>query len=71
MERCLEWCQGPFNEYLPGEDRELIDGEIGRRVVRAGSIANAPTDARAARRIDAGPADRVHSIGFRLARTFR
>jgi formylglycine-generating enzyme required for sulfatase activity len=69
----LEWCQEGLCDYRAGEDAEdkhaIQDRNL--RVLRGGSFIVPAVLVRSADRNWNVPADRLLSVGFRPARTFR
>jgi formylglycine-generating enzyme required for sulfatase activity len=72
------WCQdryGPYPEagadqaVEDSEDKDNKDAES--RLLRGGAFFNYAMSARSANRFRYAPANRDHSLGFRLARTYR
>ena len=67
-----EWVQDCWNDNYssaPSDGGSWTSGECGYRVVRGGSWKSYPPNVRAARRLWFDLGDRIHFVGFRVART--
>ncbi|NEQ31856.1 MAG: formylglycine-generating enzyme family protein, partial [Leptolyngbya sp. SIO4C5] len=65
-----EWCQDVWHDSYEGAPPDssawLEGGEQGKRVVRGGSWCSMPRFCRSAFRVRFAPADRYHTLGFRV-----
>jgi serine/threonine protein kinase/formylglycine-generating enzyme required for sulfatase activity len=64
-----QWCKDLYQEQDNNDNRDIKNN--GSRVPRGGSFGNDARLARSASRHGVWPANRVHDIGFRVARTYR
>ena len=67
-----EWCEDCWNESYngaPGDGLAWTAGDCELRPLRGGSWCDEPWEVRAAYRLQDSAAERLDTVGFRLART--